>query len=266
MRKVAVMSRSTFLMLLVVAAGWGFTRQSMAQTQGKAGDNAIARGQEPLPESRMPGTARGFRMRLDGMTEGRVGTVDPSTLDLVPLPNAIISFMQNRRFIAQGRSNAEGRFAVRGLTPWAVYSVYVSTSAYVGVTAAPVYPDAPAAPAAGVPAGGAPADAATTAGHPARHLVAALLANGDYLEVQLVPRDDFLTALQSGVMGDGTGGAGAGAVVGGGGTTGSGVGGGGGGGAGGFGGLGGALGAAAAIGFAAGASEGENQPSSSFAP
>jgi hypothetical protein len=95
-------------------------------------------------------------------------------------------------------------------------------------------------------------------------LVSALVVNGDYLEVQVVPRDDFLTALQSGVMGDGTGGAAAGGAFGGGGG-GTGVGGGGGG-TGGFGGVGGALGAAAAIGFAAGASEGENQPTSSFAP
>src|SRR5690349_12201615 len=110
-----------------------------------------AHGQEELvaaQTSRAPGDARGFVMRLDGMVVGRVATVDPSTFNLVPLRGAMITFVQNKRVIAQGRSADDGTFAIPGLTPWALYSVIVRSSDSVAAFAVPVRPEGPGAEAA----------------------------------------------------------------------------------------------------------------------
>src|SRR5437660_8481368 len=78
--------------------------------------------------ARAPGDARGFVMRLDGMVVGRITTVDPSTFNLIPLSGANVTFLQNRRVMAQGRTGEDGTFAIQGLTPWALYSVVVRSA------------------------------------------------------------------------------------------------------------------------------------------
>lgn len=75
--------------------------------------------------------ARGLYMRPDGTLVGRVNYIDRNTLLLVPVPNALISFVQERKVIGQAVTDTHGMFAVKGLTPWAVYSVIAASKDYV---------------------------------------------------------------------------------------------------------------------------------------
>ncbi len=78
-----------------------------------------------------PRRTRGLYIRPDGNTVGRVNYIDRSTLLLVPVPNAMVSFLQDRKIVAQGLTDANGMFAVSGLTPWAVYSVTAASQDWV---------------------------------------------------------------------------------------------------------------------------------------
>ena len=42
-----------------------------------------------------------------------------------------MSFLQDRKIVAQGLTDERGMFAVQGLTPWGVYSVTASSQDYV---------------------------------------------------------------------------------------------------------------------------------------
>jgi hypothetical protein len=208
--------------------------------------------------------AGGFIMR-NGEVVGQVATVEGSGT-LVPLPFATVTFMQNRRFVAQGRTNRNGQFSVRGLTPSAVYSVIVTSRDSIAIVGAVVREAAGGASASNVKN-----EIRLVAN---RQQFASLKQAGDSMIVQAIPRDDFFAALQGGLFGDpgsmGPGGGGVpGGLGGGGGGAGGGSGGGSGGGGGGGGGLGGLLaGAAGAIGFAAAASEGfgDDDAASPFGP
>jgi hypothetical protein len=70
-------------------------------------------------------------MRPDGTVVGRVNYIDRNTLNLVPIPNALVSFLQDRRVVGQAVTDTRGMFAVKGLTPWAVYSVIAASRDYV---------------------------------------------------------------------------------------------------------------------------------------
>jgi hypothetical protein len=60
-----------------------------------------------------------------------VNYIDRNTLNLVPIPNTLVSFLQDRRVVGQAVTDTRGMFAVRGLTPWAVYSVTAASRNYV---------------------------------------------------------------------------------------------------------------------------------------
>lgn len=65
----------------------------------------------------------GFMLSPDGRLRGVASTIDPNTLQLVPVANIDVVFVQNGRIISQTRSGTDGRFEADGLTPRAVYSV-----------------------------------------------------------------------------------------------------------------------------------------------
>lgn len=75
--------------------------------------------------------ARGLYMRPDGTLVGRVNYIDRSTLTLMPVPNALVSFIQERKVAGQAVTDTRGMFAVKGLTPWAVYSVITASKDHV---------------------------------------------------------------------------------------------------------------------------------------
>jgi hypothetical protein len=75
--------------------------------------------------------ARGLYMRPDGKVVGRVNYINRSSLQLFPVPNARVSFMQQRRVMAQGITGQDGVFEVSGLSAWGVYSVVISSDDWV---------------------------------------------------------------------------------------------------------------------------------------
>jgi len=56
-------------------------------------------------------------------------------MTLLPVPNALVSFVQDRKVIGQAVTNTRGMFAIKGLTPWGVYSVIVASKDYVATLA-----------------------------------------------------------------------------------------------------------------------------------
>jgi len=86
-------------------------------------DQAAAIAQEPTPDPK----ARGLELNADGTLTGQVTNIDPATLKLVPLHDVTVSFVQNRQIVAQARTDRNGNFTVRGLSPWNVYSVIVQS-------------------------------------------------------------------------------------------------------------------------------------------
>jgi len=227
--------------------------------------------------------ARGLYIRPDGNTIGRVSSIERNTLRLMPVRGALVSFLQDSRIVAQGVTDEQGMFAVQGLTPWGVYSITTSSQNFVCMFATVIrplnHPQAPGADAsslgerAGVtpgwvneirfvsmlqPAEGPSADDGGAEG----------VLDNELHAFQLLPREDFLAALRSGLFGpDATGAAPGGAFPGTGGGMGGGMGGGGGGGGGG--GLGAGLigaGIGAGVGAAIGASQSDNNQASPFQP
>jgi hypothetical protein len=224
--------------------------------------------------------ARGLyiHIRPDGTTVGRVKAIDRSTLLLKPVVGALVSFLQDRKIVAQGLSDEHGTFAVRGLTPWGVYSVTMSASDSVCMFAVVVLPPENDGDRAET---SAEKGVGVTPGWVNEIRFASLAEDSDdgsngHMELndfQVIPREDFLAALQNGAFGSDTGGLPPTGMLPGGGTGmgGGGMGGGGGGGAGGGGGggLGGALigaGVAAGLGAALGGDDEDVQQASPFAP
>jgi hypothetical protein len=62
---------------------------------------------------------------------GTVNFVDPYTLNLEPVPDAVVTFMQNMLIVAQTKTGSDGRFAVKGLTEHAAVSVFVRSKEWV---------------------------------------------------------------------------------------------------------------------------------------
>jgi hypothetical protein len=83
--------------------------------------SAAAQTAPQLPAPTMGSIA--VRLQPDGALVGTVGHIDPSSLELVPLPGVTVSFIQNGRLVARALSGAEGDLVVRGLAAQAVYSV-----------------------------------------------------------------------------------------------------------------------------------------------
>lgn len=69
--------------------------------------------------------ASGLELNLDGSLTARAAFINPTTLRLEPVVGATVTFIQNRQVVVQGRSGPSGEITVQGLSPWAVYSVFV---------------------------------------------------------------------------------------------------------------------------------------------
>jgi uncharacterized membrane protein YgcG len=245
-----------------------------------AADDGPKTAEQPAaPAQRQPKTtgkrARALRLQKDGSVIGTVTTIDPVSLELVPVPDAIVTFMQNTKVVAQAKSTTDGRFSASGLTPHAVYSLLIRSPRWICAVGIFTEPDEPAAAAAFIQ------EASTTrlisrrpqatAGH--QFILASAEASADdsasgdpaFEGLQSIPYQDFVSGLQQGLFGDlgATGFPGAGGLGGGG----AGGGGAGGGGAGGGGGGGVAAGAAmGAAGAALGAAAAGRRPASPFSP
>jgi hypothetical protein len=75
----------------------------------------------------------GVMLSSDGRLRGVASSIDPDTLQLVPVSNIDIVFVQNGRIISKARSGADGRFEAEDLTPQAVYSVIAKSRQGTGV-------------------------------------------------------------------------------------------------------------------------------------
>jgi len=238
---------------------------------------APSMAQVPPPPRPYRGAAdhpgRGLYVRPDGTTVGRVTYIDRSSLLLVPIPNTVVSFLVDRKVVAQAVTDESGTFMVRGLTPWSVCSVVMSSPNWVCMYSMVIRPYDPAT-AQQRAAGSEPG---VNAGWVNEIRLVSLVqaedgAEGDgalAAELQAVPREDFIAALQNDLFGTNPAGGPAAAPMAPGGGYAGGGGGGGGAGGGGDGGLGGALigaAAGAAIGAALGSGDSDGQPASPFQP
>ncbi|MBC8871770.1 MAG: carboxypeptidase regulatory-like domain-containing protein [Planctomycetes bacterium] len=257
----------------------GSAETAAGQEENAEPDSPIVRIVPPKSRDTDDRRTRGLYIRPDGTLVGRVNSIDRNTLLLVPVPNALVSLVQDRKVIGQAVTDTRGMFSVKGLTAWGVYSVIVASKDYVctfATVARPFdhdqdqsEPERSSEKGVGLKPGWvneiqfvammAEDDAAATdEGTPADE------TNAEFNVVQVIPREDFIMALREGLFGyDASlppppGGAGGGGLGGGGG----------GGGAGGAGGGDGVIGAAigAGIGAAIGAGETDNDRASPFRP
>lgn len=160
-----------------------------------------APSEAPVP--RIPGAvrrqsesrARGIRLDEDGFAVGYINKIDPHSLDLLPVPDAVVTFIQHGRIVAQAKSGADGRVTVKGLTPQAVYSVFVFSDQHgVCIVSTYVMPHEPDLQAQDSP--------------PSRFVFASLLdsrspsASGDPAaqSIQMVPMEDYMAAMQQTVV------------------------------------------------------------------
>ena len=234
-----------------------------------------------------PRRARGIYIRPDGMTVGRVSSIDRATLRLVPVPKALVSFLRDRKIIAQAVTDERGIFAVAGLTPWSVCSITASAADSVCMFSAVIRP-IPQAVVEGDGQQAAADDAEVRAGWVNEFHFVSMTQDADdsgddqggdedeYLDLRLnefqtMPREDFLAALRAGLFGSDAGGLPPAPMYPGGGYGGAGAGGGGGGGGGGgttpdlnkclIG-----AGIGAGIGAALGSDDDDDRPASPFQP
>jgi hypothetical protein len=91
--------------------------------------SASAQTESELPQPLLGSIA--VRLQPDGTLTGTIGHIDPSSLELVPLPGVTVTFIQNGRLIARSVSGPGGELAIRGLSPQAVYSV-IGRATYEG--------------------------------------------------------------------------------------------------------------------------------------
>ncbi len=205
--------------------------------------------------------ARGLDLNEDGTLTAKVDFIEAGTLKLRPIPNATVSFVQNRKVAAQARTDKDGSLTVEGLKAWGVYSVFVNHPDWFAAFAIYVRPHGTQQP--------IEAEKPVASDGPERNQLAftsdALLVQDQSLmaaatggPVQAVPLGDFQTFMGQGEQPTSDA-LGAAPISGPAGMGGAGGGAGGGGGA--AGGMGGAIGAAAlAAGIAAIAAENNNNP------
>jgi len=130
--------------------------QPAAAELGAQPEVAPAAAQLPLPEAPREAVpkvglhshrARGFFVNPDGAMYGQVNSIESGTLLLRPVPDALVTLVQNRRVIGQARTGRNGTFQISGVTPWAVYSIFISgrdSIACISGVARPVdHPDFP---------------------------------------------------------------------------------------------------------------------------
>jgi hypothetical protein len=177
-------------------------------------DDAVseAKGTEEVPV-RM---ARGVHLRADGTLVGQVDYIDQSSLRLYPVSNAIVTFVQNRAVIAQVRTDSKGGFEAKGLSPAGVYSLFVTHRDWFSAMAVVTVGHDPANSGLLKEAkgktpvnrlgvlvstqGGVQTPVTATAA--ARARVTRTETDIEILEIQMIPREDFVAALRTGVLGD----------------------------------------------------------------
>jgi hypothetical protein len=191
--------------LLQPPDGAGPTANDAVPAEGDAtATPQVAEEDQQLPEpdlgpSRVTSyRGRALQMDSDGFVVGRVSDLDPYTLNLEPVPEAVVTFMQNMAIVTQAKTGSDGRFAVKGLSAHATYSVFVSSPEWVAVLGTFVerYEEGAIE--------GSPFHrnqlSFTGAGNPAllEH------ADGDpkFQAIQCVPWNDFFSAFQMGIFGD----------------------------------------------------------------
>lgn len=137
------------LACLLVFVGSSVAQQAVPLGEPGAAPSILQPAQPVVPEAQAPmpepvpvedPEAKGLKLDEDGKLRASVTTIEPGTLRLLPLPNAVVSFVQNRQVIAQARTDVNGDFVMEGLTPWAVYSVIVKGSSKLLIFGTVVYP------------------------------------------------------------------------------------------------------------------------------
>jgi len=219
----------------------GPAETAAGQEENAEPDSPIVRSVRPKSRDTDGRRARGLYIRPDGTLVGRVNSIDRNTLLLVPVPNALVSFVQDRKVIGQAVTDTRGMFSVKGLTPWGVYSVLVAAKDHVSTFATVARPfdhdpdqsepEGSSEKGVGLKPGwvneiqfvammaedeGTPADDEGTP------------ADAEVNVIQVIPREDFIMALREGLFGfdaslppppggsAGVGGGGGGGVAGGG--------------------------------------------------
>jgi hypothetical protein len=212
--------------------------------------------------------ARSVRIDKDGFVYGYVHYVDPHSLEQVPVANAVITFMQNCDIVTQAKSGADGRFSVKGLSPYAAYSMFVRSDLWVcmlGTYVLPEEDDEVSVEASETAAAGKKTNSFLFA---SQSQVAEVTDNSQsaegnprYHAIQVVPLGDFICAINQGLFGDICGGVAGGSCC----PPPAGGAGGGGGGAG-YGGAAAAAFAAAAAAWGTGVGTDDNELASPFRP
>jgi hypothetical protein len=147
----------------------------------------------PRPSERR---ARSLRLDEDGFIVGYVNYVDPYTLDLEPVPDAVVTFMQNLEVIVQTKTGSDGRFAVKGLIAHTAVSVFVRSPEWVcmfGTFIEGYKSDEPVDIAA--------ANNQLVFGVQ-WDLIEHAAGDAKYQVIQCVPYEDFISAFRQGLFGD----------------------------------------------------------------
>lgn len=133
---------------IVSIASTGYAQDAAAQDPTVAAPEAanapaeasVVDGMSAAPQAQAGRPARGLRLNDNGLVVGYVAQIEPNSLNLIPVPNAIVSFVQNMKVVAQAKTNVEGRFAVDDLSPLATYSMFVNSGSFVAAFGTCVLP------------------------------------------------------------------------------------------------------------------------------
>jgi hypothetical protein len=165
---------------------------SSVQPQGNAPGLPVIVQPPPRPSGK-----RGQALRLDpeGFVVGTVSYVDPYTLNLEPVPDAVVTFMQNMLVVAQTKTGSDGRFAVKGLTEHAAVSVFVRSREWVCMFGTFIE--------TWVPNGEKPVAADNQLVFTAQpNAVQFAEEDPRFQVIQCVPYQDFISAFRMGLFGD----------------------------------------------------------------
>jgi len=91
---------------------------------------AVARAQQPPAAAGQPlgQSSHVVKLSADGTLTGKIGRLNPNSLQFEGVADVDVHFIQQGRVIARATSGLHGSFTVEGLTPDGVYSV-ISTGA-----------------------------------------------------------------------------------------------------------------------------------------
>ena len=150
--------------------------------------------------------ARGLRIDEDGFIYGQLVFIDPHSLDQVPVANAVVTFIQQQSIIAQAKTGVDGIFTVKGLAPYATYSMFVRSDAWMCIFGTYVTPEDVSPEDGGQQAAQVRANKLVFASFQQGSIDPNTLdsATGDpkYHAIQVIPWQDFLVAMHLGIFGD----------------------------------------------------------------